>query len=88
MRQDGPLSPLLLILYMKYLSRKLSKVLNYLKFHKYCQGPGINHLAFTDYLLIFYGVYVSTILNKFMEVFGLTMISRRVKYFSVVSIIF
>lgn len=53
LRQGDSLSPLLFILCLEYLSRKLLDVPNFFKFHNGCVGLKINQLSFADDLMIF-----------------------------------
>ncbi|XP_021730795.1 uncharacterized protein LOC110697725 [Chenopodium quinoa] len=54
-RQRDPMSPLLFVIVMEYLSRFLKKVggLRGFKFHSRCKVLNLNHLAFVDDLMLF-----------------------------------
>ncbi|CAK8530499.1 unnamed protein product [Lathyrus sativus] len=78
-RQGDPLSPLLFVIIMEYLSRLLLKMQRNPKFnhHAKCERLQITHLTFADDLLLFSrGDYVSVeilylTLNKFLDSTGL-----------------
>ncbi|XP_021764016.1 uncharacterized protein LOC110728682 [Chenopodium quinoa] len=54
-RQEDPISPLMFVLVMEYLSRLLKKVggLRKFKFHQGCKKLGLTHLVFADDLMLF-----------------------------------
>lgn len=71
LRQGDPLSPLLMLLCLEYLSRKLTTTQDFFKFHKGYTEMRINQLAFADDLFIFCGTNINTTactLNEFQEV--------------------
>lgn len=81
MRQGDPLSPLLFVLSMEYLSRilkKASTVANF-RFHPNCRKMGLTHLLFADDLLVFCAGDPTTIhqiifaLEKFHKIAGLSL---------------
>ena len=55
LKQGDPLSPLLFVLSMEYLSRLFKKTssLPGFEFHPYCKKLGLTHLMFADDLIIF-----------------------------------
>lgn len=54
LRQDDPMSPLLFLLCMKYLSRTLNNlsVMEQFKFHPRCNSTKLTHLCFADDLIM------------------------------------
>ena len=78
LRQGDPLSPLLFVLCMEYLSRAFAANLpTDFQFHSGCKDPKIVHLSFADDLLIFSSCrltsvqFISNILTHFSEVSGM-----------------
>ncbi|XP_050220254.1 uncharacterized protein LOC126670541 [Mercurialis annua] len=53
LRQGDPISPLIFVICMEALSRKLSITSSEFKFHQGCGSLNINHLIFVDDLLLF-----------------------------------
>ena len=79
LKQGDPLSPLLFVITMKYLSRlfhQASKQSGF-EFHPHCKKLGLTHLQFVDDLLIFCKVKPSSLqtlidaLKIFTKCFGL-----------------
>ncbi|XP_021727232.1 uncharacterized protein LOC110694368 [Chenopodium quinoa] len=73
-RQGDPMSPLLFVIVMEYLSKILRKVggMRSFKFHSRCKMLNLNHLAVADDLMMFcYGdkKYVS-LLVRALDIFG------------------
>ena len=79
LRQGDPLSPLLFVLSIEYLSRCLSKLkeLKEFKYHPKCARLNITHLCFADDLLLFARGDMDSlkaltgVLDKFAKVSGL-----------------
>lgn len=77
--QGDPISPLLFVIVMEYLSRVLNKMsaLPDFRFHPMCKGTKLTHLIFADDLMIFCKGNVSSVsrvmeaLTHFSEVTGL-----------------
>lgn len=55
MKQGDPMSPLLFVLVMEYLSRTLKSIseLPDFRFHPMCKATKLNHLIFADDLMVF-----------------------------------
>lgn len=53
--QGDLISPLLFVIYMKYLSCLMRKVMNshYFDFHLRCKKPKLNHKAFADDVILY-----------------------------------
>ncbi|XP_047261967.1 uncharacterized mitochondrial protein AtMg01250-like, partial [Capsicum annuum] len=79
LRQGGPMSPLLFVLVMEYLSRTLRKMseLPDFRFHPMCKKTKLTHLVFADDLMIFCKGTASSVsrvmeaLDHFSKVTGL-----------------
>jgi len=72
LKQGDPLSPLLFVMTMEYLSRLFKRVstLSGFQFHPQCKKLGIMHLMFADDLVIFYKA-TSASLKILMDAFQL-----------------
>jgi hypothetical protein len=55
LRQGDPLSPLLFVIVMEYLSRSLADPPAYFKYHRGCEEMKLTHLCFADDLFMFCG---------------------------------
>ncbi|XP_050211423.1 uncharacterized protein LOC126661614 [Mercurialis annua] len=53
LRQGDPMSPLIFVMCMDYLSKMLSNVNNDFQYHSGCKKLNLNHLIFADDLLLF-----------------------------------
>lgn len=78
LRQGDPISPLLLVLCMEYLTRCFNKMaLNGFQYHRDCEELKLNHLCFADDLFVFAKGDIPSIgminatLKHFQEVSGL-----------------
>lgn len=78
LKQGDPMSPLLFVLVMEYLTRSLKKMreLPDFRFHPMCKSTKLTHLIFADDLMIFCKAHeksitrVMEVLNPFSEAIG------------------